>query len=123
MNNKGQTLVVFVLVLPLIMLIIAGIVEIGRLTIIKSEYEQSITDAISYGLDNIDQDNTKEKMAMLLDENIDCFKEISISDGKITVHVSGNIDGMFSKMFKKQYYIDLSYKGYISSGKKKIVKD
>ena len=123
MNNKGQALVVFVLVLPLIILIIAGVMEMGKLSLTKNEYENSIIDTINYGLDNLDKENVKEKMNLLLDKNISGTKNVEISDGVIKVHVTSNLDGMFSKLFKSQYDINLTYKGYISEGKKKIVKD
>lgn len=123
MNNKGQALVVFVLVLPLIMLIIAGVMEMGRLSLVKAEYEDSIIDTINYGLDNLDKENVKEKMNLLLDKNISGTKNIEITEGTIKIHVTSNLDSMFSKLFKKVYDINLTYRGYIVAGKKKIVKD
>jgi len=123
MNNKGQALVVFVLVLPLIMLIIAGVMEMGRLSLTKTEYEDSIVDTITYGLDNLDKENVKEKMDLLLDKNISGTKNIEITEGTIKIHVTSNLDSMFSKLFKKEYDINLTYRGYIVDGKKKIVKD
>ena len=123
MNNKGQALVVFVLVLPLIILIIAGVMEMGKLSLTKNEYENSIIDTINYGLDNLDKENVKEKMMTLLDKNISGTKNVEISDGVIKVYVTSNLDGMFSKLFKSRYDINLTYKGYILEGKKKVVKD
>ena len=123
MNNKGQALVVFVLVLPIIMLIIAGVMEMGRLSLVKAEYEDSIIDTINYGLDNLDKENVKEKMNLLLDKNISGTKNIEITEGTIKIHVTSNLDSMFSKLFKKEYDINLTYRGYIVDGKKKIVKD
>lgn len=123
MNNKGQALVVFVLVLPIIMLIIAGVMEMGRLSLVKAEYEDSIIDTINYGLDNLDKENVKEKMNLLLDKNISGTKNIEITEGTIKIHVTSNLDSMFSKLFKKVYDINLTYRGYIVDGKKKIVKD
>lgn len=123
MNNKGQALVVFVLVLPLIILIIAGVMEMGKLSLTKTEYESSITDTINYGLNNLDKENVKEKMMVLLDKNIKGTKNIEITDGIIKIHVTSTLDGMFSKLFKSQYDINLTYKGSITDGKKKIVKE
>jgi len=100
MNNKGQSLVVFVLVLPLIILIIAGIMEVGRLYLTKTEYENNIIETINFGLDNLDKDNVKEKMMTLLDENISGTKNIQITNGTIDVHVTNNVEGMFTKMIK-----------------------
>lgn len=123
MNNKGQSLVIFVLVLPLIMFIIAGIVEIGRLSIVKAEYEGSITDAINYGLDNLDRDDVKEKIGQLINSNIKGTVEVEVSNENIEVHVTNSLEGLFSKLFKSYYDINLTYKGYISNGEKKIIKD
>ncbi|MCI9110452.1 MAG: hypothetical protein HFH47_01410 [Bacilli bacterium] len=123
MNNHGQALVVFVLVLPLIILIIAGVMEMGKLSLVKTEYENCITDTISYGLNNLDKDNVEEKMYLLLDKNIKGTKNIEIKDGIIKIHVTSNLEGMFSKLFKESYDINLTYKGYMLDGKNKIVKD
>jgi len=90
MNNKGQSLVVFVLVLPLIILIIAGIMEVGRLYLTKTEYENNIIETINFGLDNLDKDNVKEKMMTLLDENISGTKNIQITNIAFYIKEIGN---------------------------------
>ncbi len=123
MNNKGQTLVVFVLLLPLVMMITASVIEIGRLSIINTEYKNSITDAINYGLDNLDKENVSDKMKKLLDKNISGTKNIDINDGVIKIHVTSSLDGMFSSILKKAYSIDITYIGYLEADKKIIVKD
>jgi len=122
MNNKGQSLVVFVLVLPLIIIIIAGVMEMGRLYLTKTQYEDNITYTIDYGLDSLDKDDVKEKMMTLLNENIKGTKNIQITNGVIEIHVTSNVDGLFTKIFKSYYDINLRYKGYIVDGNKKIVK-
>lgn len=123
MNDKGQTLVVFVLVLPLLMMIIAGVIEMGSLSLTKSNYEDSIISAIDYGLDNIDKENVEDKMIALLEQNIKGNKNVEILDGIIKVHVTSNLDGLFSKIFKNNYEINLTYKGYLEGNNKKIIKD
>lgn len=95
----------------------------GNLSLTKSNYESSIVSAIRYGLDNIDKEDVKDKMISLLDQNIKGTKSVEISDGIIKVHVTSDLDGLFSKIFKEHYEINLTYKGYLEDGEKRIVKD
>lgn len=48
MNKKGQVLVVFVLILPLITLFLGLIIDIGNSLVIRKKYENIIKDVILY---------------------------------------------------------------------------
>ena len=122
MNNKGQTLVLFVLLMPLLLLFVMVVIEMSRLYLTKSEYENVIIDTIYYGLDNLDKANVKETMNNLLDKNIKGNKQIEIKDNKIVIEVTSKIDGMYKKMFKDIYKVDMKYTGYLENNKKIIKK-
>jgi len=57
MNKKGQVLVVFVLLLPLIILFLGLIVDVGNSLIIKKKSENIIKDLIIYAYRNNDTHN------------------------------------------------------------------
>lgn len=123
LNNKGQSLVLFVLLLPIIFMIIALVVQVSLLEISKKEYEDNVKEAVSYGLEHLDDSDVQNKLVRLLDENIEGQKQVSVSNGKVRIKVSGKIDGMFSSLFEDIYRIEITYIGYLDDGKKRIEKD
>ena len=46
-NRKGQALVEFVLILPIIIILLLGLIDIGRVFIHKSELDNNVTDIIN----------------------------------------------------------------------------
>lgn len=123
LNNKGQSLVLFVLLLPIIFMVIALVVQLSLLEISKKTYDDSAKEAVSYGLEHIDDVDIQNKLIRLLDENVDGQKQVSVSNGKVRVKLSGKVDGMFSSIFEEMYKIEVTYIGYLEDGKKRIEKD
>lgn len=121
LNNKGQSLVVFVALLPVLILIIAFIFELGNASSIKNKYENIITNAVSYGLNHQEDENLENKLKRLLDANLDGDKEVTINENNITIHVKYTPQGIYSKLFKQNFEIDLTYQGQFAS--KKITKE
>ena len=122
MNNKGQALVVFVILLPVILLLMAGIVDIGNFLATKNEYENEVKSAIKYGMKHLDEDNT-QKLYRLLDSNIDGDKEVIIQNNTIKISVTASKESLFKKIIDFDYQIDISYLGYMDNGKVKIRKE
>ncbi len=112
LNNHGQALVIFVLLLPLFLLIIGYIIELGQMYITKSKYEQTINETIKYGLRHLDDALVKDKMQKMMDANIKGAKEITISDNKISITVKDQKEGLFKSFFEKTYDINITYTGY-----------
>ena len=50
MNNRGQTLVMFILMLPLLLIVLCLVVDIGMLSLEKKKLENTLKDAIYYEL-------------------------------------------------------------------------
>lgn len=46
LNKKAQALVEFVLILPIIILLLFGFIDIGRIMLVKSEIENKVVDII-----------------------------------------------------------------------------
>ena len=78
-NDKGQTLVLFILFLPIISILIIMIINYGNLNMNKSKIENNIKYAIEYGL-NLKLNNNSEiltdkeienKVRYILIQNID----------------------------------------------------
>ena len=85
MNNKGQTLVVFVLFLPVLVIVITMIINKSNMYYDKRNMENIAKEAINYGLNNIEDENIEDKIKIFISKNIECEKEIKIEDGEIRV--------------------------------------
>lgn len=107
MNHKGQSLVLFVLIMPFIFLLIVFVLEVGNLLVLENKYENDIKDVITYGLNNMKDDNIQIKLQNLLSKNIDADSNIIIKDNTIEVSVLKKY-----KILKFNYNIDLTYEGH-----------
>ena len=118
MNSKGQTLVVFVLFLPVLVIVITMIINKSNMYYDKRNMENIAKEAINYGLNNIEDENIEDKIKIFISKNIECEKEIKIEDGEIRVTLIKE-----NKTIKKILgygNIKIKYKGKIEDNKKKV---
>ena len=120
MNNKGQSLVIFVLILPILLLLFALIFELGNYGLTINKYEKEIKEVIKYGLNNIESIN-EEKLTNLLKQNINGEINVEISNKVIKVNVKEKYDNLFN--FNNKFDIDITYIGYIENNKQIIKKE
>ena len=123
MNNKGQSLIIFVILLPIILLIMASIVDIGNFLVEKSKCENEVKSTISYGLKHLDDENIKQKLYDLLDSNIGGKKRINIEGETVKIKVTGPVNSLFTSIIDFDYEIDISYIGYMDNEKIIIKKE
>lgn len=121
LNSKGQSLVVFVVLLPVLLLFMAFIFELGNITYLKNKYENEIKSTIEYGLKHQEDENLESKLNRLLDENLEGNKEINITESSIEIHIAHNPNGIYSELFKQKFEIDLTYIGQFATGQ--IIKE
>lgn len=122
LNNKGQSLVMFVLIVPIFLLIITLVYDVANAIYEKDRLSNTVTITIDYGLDNINS-ITKEELIDMVTSNSDNLKYIdaSIDDGIITIKCEKSIKGVIGKMFNFEITtIDCHYSGKIIDGKKNI---
>lgn len=118
MNKKGQTLVVFVLFLPVLVIVITMIINKSNMYYDKRNMENIAKEAINYGLSNIEDENIEDKIKIFISKNIECEKEVKIEDGEIRVTLIKE-----NKTIKKILgygNIKIKYKGKIEDNKKKV---
>ena len=119
MNNKGQTLVLFVLILPIIVFIMLLVIDVSNMFITKQELNNINKIVLNYGLDIIEEENIDSKLEELINKNISVKEHtIRIDNGIIEVEIKKNIQGIVTK--KKIYEVKSTYKGYIEEDKKVI---
>lgn len=116
MNNKGQVLVIFVILLPLFLMILAFVIDLGLLSIEKRKISNNVYDAVDFYLDNNDKEKTKE----LLESNLkDIDIEIVDNSEYIEIVVSKEYKSLYTIISNNQK-INITYKGIKES--KKIIK-
>lgn len=125
MNNKGQSLVTFVLILPILFLILFMVYEIGRMSLIKNQLDGINYIAMDYGIDKIEDSDIKEQLEELIKKNKDDIDNIiiDINDNKLYITLSSRYSNNIT-LFKKNNLLRVrsSYVGYLD-GDKKIIKE
>lgn len=119
MNNKGQVLIVFILLLPLFLMLMVFITDIGLLYTESKKIENNVKEAIEYGLTTNDSE-VKENIDKLLYSNIDNIKssKVTIENNIITISITKDKKTVFNLFFKNnEIPISITYKGYIDNNK------
>ena len=117
-NNKGQTLVLFVLIIPILLLIIYAIINIGKMSFLRNELDSINYIAIDYGLNNIDKENLSDKLKEIIkknDSNIDNIN-IDIKDNEIKVILEDDYKLLLINN-KSMFKVKSSMIGKIENGK------
>lgn len=102
-NNKGQAIVIFIVLLPVILLFVTYVFDVANMS-----YEKNKLDNIAR---NVEEEVTNSK----LDENTICEfvlkndNEITCSiknkDGKTNVELVKEVKGLFVKVIREKYTI------------------
>lgn len=123
MNNKGQSLVLFVLLIPLVLLILVLVYDIGSMILKKLELDNINKLALDYGITNISDDDITDELKKLIQKNISGINtiEISLDNEKINITLKDSIDNNISLIKDiDMFEIKSSYVGYLSDNKKII---
>ena len=123
MDSKGQTLVIFVLILPILLLLFALIWEVGNLGLTINKCETEIKDTIEYGLNHLDDENLEDILTNLLKANLEGDINVEINNQVIKVNVKQKYDALFNNLLNNRFDIDLTYNGYIENNKFIIQKE
>ena len=123
MDSKGQTLVIFVLILPILLLLFALIWEVGNLGLTINKYETEIKDTIEYGLNHLDDENLEDILTNLLKANLEGDINVEINNQVIKVNVKHIYDALFNNLLNNRFDFDLTYNGYIENNKFIIQKE
>ena len=120
-DRKGQSLVLFVLVLPLIIGIMVLVFDVGNAQIEKNKTNNTIEMVLEIAL----EDNLQTaEIQSLLRKNLDNHQnKVTINDEKITIISATNVKGVFSKIFGFQGFdVKSEYIGEKNNNKIKITK-
>ena len=123
MNNKGQTLALFVIFLPVLLLLLVLVIDIGKAIVKKVELNNINEIVLEYGLDNLDKENLKDDLINLVKLNNSDIDQINIDivDNKIYINLLDNNDSIFKKIVSiSKFNIESNYVGYIINNEKRI---
>ena len=126
MNNRGQSLISFILIIPIILMILFMVYDIGSMVLLRERLDNINYVVIDYGLDKLDDLELNHKLNDMIKKNKDDIDiiNISISEGKIKIILEDKIDSKLSLINKfKVFNIKSSYIGYMENDKKIIRKD
>lgn len=126
LNNKGQSLVLFVLFVPLLFGIMALVVDLGNALVKKSEIDSVVEMVLESELENtyidgtlnsIDNDTRISNIEVLLDYNLKLVDySIDVSDEIIVINVNTYVEGIFSRVLNiRGFSVESEYKGYLES--------
>lgn len=123
MNNKGQTLALFVIILPVIVLLLILVYDVGRMTLLKNELDNINYLTINYGLDKVESidENALIEIIKKNKNNIDNI-DVKIINNKIVINLDDNISNSFKLLSDVNIFnVKSSYYGYLNEEGKKII--
>lgn len=110
MNKRGQTLIIFVMLIPIILTMAALVIDVGLLYYKKNEYVGIVEESIKEYFKDEDILSAKETLTLngvSLDDT-----EINVSDNEITITLDTKVDSIFGKVIRiNEYEIKVSRVG------------
>ena len=122
LNNKGQSLVMFIIFMPVLLLMLTLVYDIGNGLYEKEKISNVNYMAVSYGLDNIDKVEEQDLIDIIM-KNTNNLDNISVNiendtiDIKIDKDIKGIIGGTFNVSLIE---VRREYTGKIIDGTKNI---
>ena len=115
-NNKGQSLVMFVLIIPIFLLILTLVYDVGNAIYEKDRLSNTNYLTIEYGLNNIDT-VTENDLKNLIEQNTSNLKYIyvTIEENQIEIKMEKDAKSIIGKM------INFNLVKIISHYKEKII--
>ena len=121
LNNKGQSLVLFVLIIPILIGMMVLVIDVGNAMVIKNKMNGVIEMVIDAAIDG---EYNQDEITKLIDYNLEEFyNTVKIKDELIEVESCTYVEGVISKVFGFDGFRVVSkYRGYKENNKKVIEK-
>ena len=112
MNNKGQILIIFVIMLPILLIILSIAIDLGLLYVDKRNMDNNLKDAVIYYLNHKEDYLIEENTKTLLNKNIKNLDNIEINDNEFYVEITiTKKRNSFTSLFLRKDDIVVTYKG------------
>lgn len=119
MNNKGQTLVIFLILIPIIIVILTLVIDLGLVQSTKTKMLK-VTEMIIEDVIDKEGYDKEELVKRLYKENKIKYTSLKVTfdDNKLSINIIKNIDGLFGKFISlNNYKIEISLTGYRQNDK------
>ena len=127
MDRKGQVLVGFLLLLPLLLILFVFVIDIGFMKVEERKLENTVKEAITYGLkQESPEEEVQQQVETMVRKNIDNieFLDTVVTNGNIQVHLSTRQKNVFGIILNQRMYkIEKRYQGYLENETIKIIKE
>lgn len=97
MNNKGQTLVLFIILLPIILIMLVLVISLASSSIQKRKIDMVIKNTIEDNMDNLNDIDINEQIDSMLENNLGEFDErnIVIKSEYLEITIRTKINNLF----------------------------
>ena len=121
LNNKGQSLVMFILIIPILLMIMLLVIDIGNIIVNKTHLDNTNYIVIDYALEHLEDESLEDKVLKLINVNNGGGTEtkIDITNEKILITTKKEVKGLLTNSIKIKTIIS-SYEGYLENNKKII---
>lgn len=120
LNNKGQSLVMFICLLPILLLIVLAIVDVSRMVIEKNKLNNINYIAISYYSSHKEDDDVTERIISLIKRNDEDIINVRINKDKNTIYLDKKIDSTMGKIIGISEYEIVSEYSFTDDGIKRV---
>ena len=117
MNKHGQTLILFIILIPIVLILCAIVVDIGVVISKKAEIKEVVKIVIKDVLDGEDKILKAEKLLIKNNININDVEIINIDNG-LNIKIDTKVDSIFGSIIGfKNYDIKMNISGYKNNDK------
>ena len=120
LNNKGQSLVMFICLLPILLLIVLAIVDVSRMVIEKNKLNNINYIAISYYSSHKEDDDVTERIISLVKRNDEDIINVRKNKDKNTIYLDKKIDSTMGKIIGISEYEIVSEYSFADDGIKRV---
>lgn len=112
MNNKGQALVVFIIMIPIFFMLLGVVIDISYASYEKRKIENNIK---YIARTSFDKRLDEKKIEDLILTNLDDVKEYKVyyDNNSLNIYIKTKVNGVFSNLFNNPIKnIEVNYKAY-----------
>ena len=124
-NDKGQTLVSFALILPILVMLFALVIDTGYTYLEEKQLKDGVLIGLKYGMKHHEED-VKDQVRELIVENVDDISILNIymEENQIKIQAKKPKKNIFTSMFlNDSSELEVIYTAYLNEDEWKIVKE
>ena len=124
-NEKGQTLVSFALILPILVMLFALVIDTGYTYLEEKQLKDGVLIGLKYGMKHHEED-VKDQVRELIVENVGDISILNIymEENQIKIQAKKPKKNIFTSMFlNDSSELEVIYTAYLNEDEWKIVKE